>query len=437
MIDLRGWKLWQLTTRSLVYVLVVDAIAVTLVVTGLDRPIVASHWAWFAALLAGLVAHGELVRGDERRRRVGAPETVHITTDTVWVVAGMLLVPWPLVAGLIVAAAVHLRLRVDRRTPHFRFVLSAAAHLIATYVAIEILALGDAGSAGLPTTTSAILAVLAALVARDLINCGLVAVAVLLTSTTPPDLRVVCGTVSGHALEISASAVGAQLAVLATLQPPLVPLVLLQLIVLDHAAQLPSARHQARVDGKTGLLTPAYWDELAHRELARALRHQQPVGLLMLDIDHFTRVNNQHGHLAGDIALRAVATTIARHLDTGSIAGRFGGEEFAILLCDTTVDALAAAAETLRVRIAELALPTARTDPEIDTATAAPLTVTVSIGGSHTDHLALSDPQGVLADLLLTADSALLHAKAGGRNRYDLAEHTRGRSDRPADRDGR
>jgi diguanylate cyclase (GGDEF)-like protein len=416
-IDPRGWSLWRLTTRSLTYVLVVDAIAVTLVVAGPDRPITAGHWGAIAGLLAGMVGHAELVRSRERLRRVGAPETVHVTTDTVWIVAATLLVPWPLVAGLIMATTVHRRLRVARHTPSYRLVFSTAANLIATSLAVEILTIGGVDPVQLPTTATAIPALLAAILARDLAYAALVAAAILLSSTAPRRFPAIFATLTVHAFEIAAASLGALLAAIVIWRPALAPLVLLQLVALDHAAQLPMARDLARIDGKTGLLTPTYWDALAQRELARARRHRQPVGLLMLDIDHFRTINERHGHLGGDIALLAVATTITEHVHTGGIAGRFGGEEFAVLLCDSTPADLSATAATLRARIAELAVPTPRADPDAGP----PLTVTVSIGGSHTDHLGSAEPEAMLTDLLLTADAALFQAKAAGRNRFHLA----------------
>ncbi|MGI5132239.1 diguanylate cyclase [Pseudonocardia sp. CA-107938] len=416
MIDPRGWKLWRLTTRSLTYVLLVDAIAVTLVGYAPDRPTGVGQWATFAALVAGMVGHAELARGKERLRRLGAPETVHITTDTVWIVAGMLLVPWPLVAGLIAATVLHLRLRVDRRTPLYRIVFSGAANLVSTRLAIEILAVGGVGPAQLPALGTTVVAVLAAIIVRDAAYSGLVAAAVVLANRTPPRLPASFAAPAVHAFEIAASALGVLLALMAVAQPALVPFVLLQLVVLDHAAQFPVVRDLARIDGKTGLLNPTRWDDVAHRELARALRHHQPVGLLMLDVDHFRTINERHSHLVGDMALRAVAATISQHLPVDGVAGRFGGEEFAVLLCDTTPDELAATAETLRTRIAELTVPTRAERPA--------LTVTVSLGGSHSDQHPHTDPGAMLTDLLLAADSALFRAKAEGRNRVHLATGT-------------
>ncbi|HEX3309359.1 MAG TPA: GGDEF domain-containing protein, partial [Streptosporangiaceae bacterium] len=107
-----------------------------------------------------------------------------------------------------------------------------------------------------------------------------------------------------------------------------VPTVLLVRRFMMHAQLLALAR----VDTKTGLLNASTWEREAEIEIARAIRTQSPLALALVDIDHFKLVNDTHGHLAGDKALRAVTDALRNQLRSYDLAGRFGGEEFAILL---------------------------------------------------------------------------------------------------------
>ena len=107
-----------------------------------------------------------------------------------------------------------------------------------------------------------------------------------------------------------------------------VPTVLLVRRFMMHAQLLALAR----VDTKTGLLNASTWEREAETEIARAIRTKSPLALALVDIDHFKLVNDTHGHLAGDKALRAVTDALRNQLRAYDLAGRFGGEEFAILL---------------------------------------------------------------------------------------------------------
>ena len=107
-----------------------------------------------------------------------------------------------------------------------------------------------------------------------------------------------------------------------------VPTVLLARRFMMHA-QLVA---QSRVDTKTGLLNASTWEREAATEIARAIRTKSPLALALVDIDHFKLVNDTYGHLAGDKALRAVTDALRNQLRAYDLAGRFGGEEFAILL---------------------------------------------------------------------------------------------------------
>lgn len=166
-------------------------------------------------------------------------------------------------------------------------------------------------------------------------------------------------------------------------------------------------KSQSATDFLTGLANRRAFFDTAERELAGARRHGVPVVVMVLDIDHFKRLNDEHGHDSGDRALRAVADAVRGRLRQDDLAARHGGEEFVLLLrhCDRA-DGLRFA-ERLREAIAEapVLLPSGET-----------LQVTASVG------LAASSDHGHGLDALLTqADQAMYRAKHAGRNRIALA----------------
>jgi diguanylate cyclase (GGDEF)-like protein len=185
-----------------------------------------------------------------------------------------------------------------------------------------------------------------------------------------------------------------------------VPTVLLARRFMMHA-QLVA---KSRIDTKTGLLNPATWESEAIAEISRAVRTRSPLAVALMDIDHFKVVNDTHGHLAGDKALRAVTQVLREQLRSYDLAGRFGGEEFAILLPQTNDANALSIAERLRAHIAAMSIPV---DDEATSSARISLTVSVGIA-------VLDDTHGELPDLLAAADAALYQAKQGGRNKTRL-----------------
>jgi diguanylate cyclase (GGDEF)-like protein len=182
-----------------------------------------------------------------------------------------------------------------------------------------------------------------------------------------------------------------------------VPTVLLVRRFMMHAQLLALAR----VDTKTGLLNASTWEREAEIEIARAIRTKSPLALALVDIDHFKLVNDTHGHLAGDKALRAVTDALRNQLRSYDLAGRFGGEEFAILLPQAReIDALNVA-ERLRAHVAAMSIPVSDTDESGQV-----IRLTISVGVA-----ALNGESRELTDMLAAADAALYHAKETGRNK--------------------
>jgi diguanylate cyclase (GGDEF)-like protein len=158
---------------------------------------------------------------------------------------------------------------------------------------------------------------------------------------------------------------------------------------------------QARTDSLTGALNRRAMEEIALRETARSVRHGYPLCMIVLDVDHFKLLNDTRGHAAGDCALRALVQQVKSMLRKNDYVARTGGEEFTILLPDTSAPAGILAAERLRQAIA--ALDMIYED--------APLRVTVSAGVAQFDAR-----QGTWEGMMRRADSALYEAKEHGRN---------------------
>ena len=182
-----------------------------------------------------------------------------------------------------------------------------------------------------------------------------------------------------------------------------VPVVLMQKRFLMHS-QLVA---EARTDAKTGLLNAAAWHRESATELSRAQGHYSPASAAIIDIDHFKAVNDTYGHLAGDRVLRVVADRFKAQLREGDLIGRFGGEEFAILLPRTTGSEAKRVAERLRGHIAHA--PIAVSDGRDESIL---VSITVSVGVAE-----LASARRDLDELLAAADAALYRAKDAGRNR--------------------
>jgi diguanylate cyclase (GGDEF)-like protein len=155
------------------------------------------------------------------------------------------------------------------------------------------------------------------------------------------------------------------------------------------------------IDGLTQVHVKRYLLEALDKEVMRARRHVRDLSFLMLDIDHFKKINDVHGHLAGDYVLKEVARLIQHRIRRDEVLARYGGEEFAIILPETNLEGARALAEGLRERIEQSRFVF---QGEI-------IRVTISIGG------ALLEDDKVSTDLIGRADEKLYAAKRAGRNR--------------------
>ena len=163
-------------------------------------------------------------------------------------------------------------------------------------------------------------------------------------------------------------------------------------------------------DTLTGLYNRWYVIEKIDTEINRSLRHGSPMALLMLDIDHFKRVNDSYGHSAGDVVLQSVGKVLRDSCRVYDVPGRYGGEEFCIVLPETKLGNTTVVAERIRQRLAATALSVGEAE----------LTVTASIGIAGVDDEFPEQQVLSPAALIDRADRALYTAKHRGRNRVEM-----------------
>jgi diguanylate cyclase (GGDEF)-like protein len=177
-------------------------------------------------------------------------------------------------------------------------------------------------------------------------------------------------------------------------------------VAMDNARMFEEVQHLAVTDSLTGLYNRRYFFPYAENEIERARRYQKRLSIIMMDIDHFKKVNDRFGHMAGDRALKMVAQTCLAELRKVDVMCRFGGEEFLILLPETSKSKAALAARRIRDAVASARILV--DDGEI--------ALTVSIGVAELD-----ENHSDLDALIQAADKALYQAKEAGRNQVMLA----------------
>ncbi|MEN3539293.1 GGDEF domain-containing protein [Microbispora sp. ZYX-F-249] len=393
------WPLLAQPPALVSYVCAIVAFdAVLIAVLARSTAFHAPHLVMFAALTAcGAVCI-------EATRRLGMPAGVSRDLLSAWWLPVAFLLP-PVYALLApIPMQILLQLRV-RATVLYRRVFSAAAIGLAAASASAVfhrsipvpshLSSGEGG----PIAVAAACAVL-----FTVLNTALIAVA---AHASDPEgrwgevlwdrERVLLDAVELCLGVLVAAVCGLNLALLLLVLPPVV---LLQRSLLH--AQLQAA---ARTDPKTGLLNAAAWQREADTEIVRAQRTGDTLALVLVDIDHFKKVNDTYGHLVGDQVLAQVAATLRTQLREYDVVGRFGGEEFVVLLPGADVHEARRVAERLRARVGRMVVP----------AEQATVTVTVSAG------VAIMNVHGEdLIELLAAADLALYRAKELGRDRVCL-----------------
>jgi diguanylate cyclase (GGDEF)-like protein len=408
----RSWPLWSQPAHVITVVVIVEAFALLLTAATVNRvPVYRGEWVIAGVLAAGSIVHLEAARGIERMRETMRADAPFIDLKSVWTFAGVLLLPPPVAVLLVALTHAHMRLRVVR-TPIFRWAYSASTVVLATHAASVVLQVGLPPGAypSLPVGWHGLAILILAMLTRWFVNHGLIVMIILLSSPQTPG-RTALGSIQAYVTELAGVGFGGVTALVVTHDPWYIILIMAPLLLLHRSLLLHHYELAARTDEKTRLANALHWSEMARRELSRAARDHTTVGILMIDLDHFKRVNDTHGHLAGDAVLKAVADAIRKESRDYDLAGRFGGEEFVLLVPSITTENLLTRAERLRERIKDLTVHTTGNDGRVEIAglSASIGAVTYPAGGAHLDTL------------LLAVDAALYEAKRTGRDRTCLA----------------
>lgn len=184
-------------------------------------------------------------------------------------------------------------------------------------------------------------------------------------------------------------------------------------ICLENTLNLERLKRTGLTDALTSLNNRRFFDQRIIEEVERSRRNTHPLSCLFIDIDYFKRINDEHGHPVGDKVLREVSKHLNVHMRRSDVLARFGGEEFTILLSNTTSESAEETAERLRNTIESNIMAIINDEP---------LHVTISIGvaTAYPAHSILSIEQQS-EQLITSADEALLYAKRNGRNQVHVS----------------
>jgi diguanylate cyclase (GGDEF)-like protein len=339
--------------------------------------------------------------------------------DGIWLMPAVLLFPPGFGCLLVIATYVWVWLRVTHSAPH-RWTFTTASIVIgaeAGAVTYRLLTGSSAGYGRLPSQPVMAAAGIGAAAVVMLLNLALIGAVICLTNRDA-SIRDIFGGWSAQGTEATALSFGILVATAYTVTPWLTILAVPVQVLLQRTLLFAHFQAAARTDSKTGLANATWWHDLAEREVERAVRLGEEVGVLIADLDHFKRVNDTYGHLAGDAVLREVAKALTSEVREYDIVGRFGGEEFALILPSTSPARALDVAERLRERVSSL---TVEAPGHIDGRTRRIGRLSVSIGLA-----VLPDQAEDLLELLRLADAALYAAKAAGRNRVCISPHAGG-----------
>lgn len=402
--SVRSWPVWSVRRPALITLLVVEGLTVVLTAAVVIRyPVHRHDWLIFGILAIASIVHMQAVPGIERIRQGVPVNAPYVDLKSVWTFAGLLLLPPSLSVALVAITCVHLRLRLRMQT--FRWLYGSATVLLATYAAASVLYAGLPRGAypGLPHSWQGVAVIALAAAVRWFVNFALVVVIILMSAPKTPAQEAL-GSFTNSLVEVAALSLGAVTALVTVVDPWYIAMVMPLLLVMHRNLLLRQYEVAARTDTKTGLANAMHWSQIARSELVRAERDGTSVGVVMLDLDHFKRINDTYGHLTGDAVLKAVAEALRKESRDYDLVGRFGGEEFMILTPDIDSVDLTSIAERFRRCIGGLSV----TSPD----THETVTVTASAG-----VVAYPSGGGDLDELLLAADAALYEAKETGRNR--------------------
>jgi diguanylate cyclase (GGDEF)-like protein len=410
------WPLWSLPRWLAIFVVTTVAIYVAAIGVAASFTSVTGHdLALFGVLLGCTAIAVELAR------KTGEPGHTAKDVQGVWEFPIAILLP-PMFALLAPISRIALQQWRVRRAPLYRRVFTCASMGLSycaaslTFHGLSAVLMGGAGGTLVHDLEWALLVTFSALV-NVAMNKTIILTAV---KGTGPSVNIRTQFFGGEALynDSAELCIGVLVTYAVAGNPFLAPAALPVVTLLQRSLRHAQLVTDSRADPKTGLLNAATWERESAVEVARAVRTQSPLAIAMVDIDKFKAINDTHGHLVGDLVLKELANTLNSLLRDYDLAGRFGGEEFSLLLPQTrAVDAFRIA-ERVRANIAGLRIivPGMTGGERVH--------VTVSIGVAALD----AGSKRELSELMAAADAALYRAKTGGRDQVQMISTTRGLS---------
>jgi diguanylate cyclase (GGDEF)-like protein len=408
----RSWPVWQVDPRWLVVFIVSVAV--------LDGGAIGASASMTVLRPGQLLLFGLLMTCSlltvEMTRRTGENAGLILDVYAVWELPIAILLP-PVYALLVPIPRFVLMQWRGRKIQVYRRVFSAAAIGLSyggASIAFHAANGGILSHISRPDVRTAawILTVAACAVVHWAINRGLVLTAI---KASDPAASVREMALTREPLHNDATELC--VAVLVTLcvasSPLAIAFALPFVTLLQRSQRHAQLLNDSRFDAKTGLLNAGTWEREAGNEVNRAARTRTSLAVALIDVDNFKVINDTYGHLAGDKALKELSRTIQIFLREYDLVGRFGGEEFALLLPQTDEDDARRVAERMRAHIAEMPFDVG------DIAGSEIIRLTVSIGVA-----ALGTTGRQLTELLATADAALYRAKHGGRNQVWVTTDT-------------
>lgn len=410
----RRWKMWSNPPGVIVFQLGFEALATVGLGIGIATswPILATDWIRFAALAACATVHIQVTRQQEERRR-NRLVAVHIDMTGIWTFPAALLLPIELT--ILMLLFVRGQRWINSRRPPHRFVFSSMVYAVAALVAQRLFGLLDPSRLSELAEQNAVSS-FGILILVGFVYATVQTVAIggvlALGGTEQRTLRNVLGSKTDNLLEAATVGLGIVTAILLVQIPPAIVILVLVAVLGNRLADVSQLQEEAETDSKTGVFNMRGWTETAGRAFERARRSSQSAALIMLDFDYFKWINDTYGHPAGDDVLRAIARLLKKVTRPTDVVGRFGGEEFVVLLPDTDTSAAEGAADRIRSAITMLRIATTGKH-------GAPVTIsdrTTSIGVA-----VFPVHGGTLEQLLHAADAAVYEAKERGRDQVRFA----------------
>jgi diguanylate cyclase (GGDEF)-like protein len=397
-----SWALWARPRKWIAVTLTAMAALLAWTLTTVVVVPVTSGALGMFALITGLaVAQTEISRRIERQRR-SLSQGPHISTTSVWLVPASLLLPPQLVAALGLVLYVYLAFRSWSGTR------PGQPHRVAANMTTAILSGLAANLVGPVGSGHTVATVAAAALTFFVVNTALTGLGLYCAAPEKATLASCLGTMDDNLLELALLSVGGLLTMMLADEPYLSVLVILPLYILQRSVLIKRLEELATTDQKTQLLNATTWQDGAQREISRASRENGSFGALMIDLDHFKRINDTYGHLAGDDVLKAVAAAVKQETRAHDLVGRFGGEEFVALLPSTSKQDAIVTAERIRQRVSELVISTRTNEGaavHIERQTASIGVAAYPLDGSS------------IEEVMASADAAVYAAKHSGRNR--------------------